>query len=168
MEQHAEVKESSALRLLREEEGSEARSRPTDAEPKKAPAKSKGPVTRLRLAIGISLVLVAVLGWWLYARQPGLADATARKAPALYQLSLNKFFFDELYHRFIVAPLEGFAEFCRVVDFYVVDKIVDIVGLLPRLVGGLFRPVQNGLVQFYALAMILGLTVFLLALAWKL
>ena len=69
MEQHAEVKESSALRLLREEEGSEARSRPTDAEPKKAPAKSKGPVTRLRLAIGISLVLVAVLGWWLYARQ---------------------------------------------------------------------------------------------------
>jgi hypothetical protein len=32
------------------------------------------------------------------------------------------------------------------------------------LVGKLFRPVQNGLVQFYALAMVLGLTVFLLAL----
>jgi NADH-quinone oxidoreductase subunit L len=128
------------------------------------------PSTSVLLVAITSLAAVGGIaaGWWLYARQPGLADATARKAPALYQLSLNKFFFDELYHRFIVAPLEGFAEFCRVVDFYVVDKIVDIVGLLPRLVGGLFRPVQNGLVQFYALAMILGLTVFLLALVSRL
>ena len=40
--------------------------------------------------------------------------------------------------------------------------------MIPRLFGVLFRPVQNGLVQFYALAMILGLTVFLLALVSKL
>jgi len=40
-----------------------------------------------------------------------------------------------------------------------------LIGQVPRLVGALFRPVQNGLVQFYALAMILGLVVFLLALA---
>ena len=76
MEQHAEVKESSGLRLLREKEGSEVRSPTTDAEPKKAQEKSKGPVTRLRIAIAISLVLVAVFGWWLYARQfEGTDDA---------------------------------------------------------------------------------------------
>ena len=49
-------------------------------------------------------------------------------------------------------------------DQYVVDGLVDLVGQVPRLLGVLFRPVQNGLVQFYALAMVLGLTVFLLAL----
>jgi hypothetical protein len=38
------------------------------------------------------------------------------------------------------------------------------VGKLPALIGRLPRPIQNGLVQFYALAMVLGLTVFLLAL----
>ena len=38
---------------------------------------------------------------------------------------------------------------------------------MPRLVGRLFRPIQNGLVQFYALAMVLGLTVFLSA-SWSL
>ena len=46
---------------------------------------------------------------------------------------------------------------------YVVDALVDLVGAVPKLLGGLFRPVQNGLVQFYALAMVLGLLVFLLA-----
>ncbi len=107
-------------------------------------------------------------GLWVYARQPGIADRFVRAVPALYEISLNKFGFDELYQAFVVRPLDGFAEFCRIIDFYVVDKIVDIVGLLPRAVGALFRPVQNGLVQFYALAMILGLTVFLLALAWRL
>ena len=45
-----------------------------------------------------------------------------------------------------------------------VDGIVDLVGVLPRWLGAALRPIQNGLVQFYALAMILGLTVFLLAL----
>ena len=34
----------------------------------------------------------------------------------------------------------------------------------PRILGYLFRPVQNGLVQFYGLAMVLGLTIFLWAL----
>ncbi len=125
-----------------------------------------------------SLLLVAITslaalggiaaGWWVYGRQPALADRLARGAPVFYQLSLNKFGFDDLYQAFVVKPFEAFATFCRYFDFYVVDKLVDIVGLLPRLLGVLFRPVQNGLVQFYALAMILGLTVFLLALVSKL
>jgi NADH-quinone oxidoreductase subunit L len=61
--------------------------------------------------------------------------------------------------------LAGFTAFCRIFDLYVLDGLVDLIGQIPRLFGVLFRPVQNGLVQFYALAMILGLTVFLLALA---
>jgi hypothetical protein len=36
-----------------------------------------------------------------------------------------------------------------------------------RWLGFLVRPIQNGLVQFYALAMVLGLTVFLIALISK-
>jgi NADH-quinone oxidoreductase subunit L len=86
----------------------------------------------------------------------------------LYQLSLNKFGFDEIYHAVIVRPLDAFAAACRAVDTYLVDGLVDLVGSLPRSLGGIFRPVQNGLVQFYALAMILGLTVFLIAILSKL
>ena len=61
----------------------------------------------------------------------------------------------------IVRPLAGFADFCRILDQYVVDGLVDLVGQAPRFFGQVFRPIQNGLVQFYALAMMLGLAVFL-------
>ncbi len=121
------------------------------------------------MAVTTLFALAGIAGAvYVYRLRVGLADRLARAAPALYQLSLNKFGFDEMYQTFVVKPLDGFAEFCRVFDLYVLDKIVDIVGMIPRLFGALFRPVQNGLVQFYALAMILGLTVFLLALVSKL
>jgi NADH-quinone oxidoreductase subunit L len=111
-------------------------------------------------------VALAGLGvaWLMYVRQPDLPGRLARAAQALYQLSLHKFAFDELYDAFLLKPANGLAMFARVFDQYVVDGLVDLCGHVPRLIGYLFRPVQNGLVQFYALAMVLGLTVFLLAL----
>jgi NADH-quinone oxidoreductase subunit L len=109
------------------------------------------------------------LAWWMYYRdrERQIVAKLVRNIQALYQLSLNKFHVDELYDALIVKPLVGFAEFCRIIDAYVVDSLVDLVGNVPRLVGGLLRPIQNGLVQFYALAMMLGLTVFLGALVWR-
>jgi NADH-quinone oxidoreductase subunit L len=118
--------------------------------------------------MGISTVLAIggiATAWWMYVQQPGLPGRLTASMRGLYQLSWNKFHVDELYEAFIVKPFEGFALFCRVIDMYVVDTLVDIVGQVPRLFGVLFRPVQNGLVQFYALAMILGVAVFLIALA---
>jgi NADH-quinone oxidoreductase subunit L len=117
----------------------------------------------------MSVTMVVVLGgiglaWLMYVRQPALPAQFARAVPVLYQMSLNKFFWDEIYLALIVRPAERLAAAVRSVDLNGVDALVDLVGQVPRLLGGLFRPVQNGLVQFYALAMVLGLTVFLLAL----
>ncbi len=120
--------------------------------------------------MGVSTVIVLCgvgVALWMYVLRQGVADAFAKRAPVLYQLSLNKFGFDEIYHALIVRPLDAFAAACRAVDTYLVDGLVDLVGSLPRSLGGIFRPVQNGLVQFYALAMILGLTVFLIAILSK-
>jgi hypothetical protein len=44
----------------------------------------------------------------------------------------------------------------------VLDSLVDLTGNVPRFFGQFFRPMQNGLVQFYALTMVLGLAMFLL------
>jgi NADH-quinone oxidoreductase subunit L len=114
-------------------------------------------------------ILAAVAGiggaWWVYVREPPAAARLAARFPVVYELSHDKLYVDELYDKFIVQPLIGFARFCRIIDLHVVDSLVDLVGQIPRLFGALFQPVQNGLVQFYALAMVLGLTVFLLALA---
>jgi NADH-quinone oxidoreductase subunit L len=108
------------------------------------------------------------VAWLMYVRQPDLPGRLANSMQGLYQLSLNKFHFDELYDSLLLKPLAGFTAFVRIFDLYVLDGIVDLVGYLLRWLGFRFRPVQNGLVQFYALAMVLGLTVFLIALVTRL
>jgi NADH-quinone oxidoreductase subunit L len=117
-----------------------------------------------------SLVALGGIGvaWLMYRRQPDLPGRMADAAPGLYQLSLNKFHIDELYDTFILKPLAGFTAFTRIFDLHVLDSLVDLIGHVPRMLGFRFRPVQNGLVQFYALAMALGLTVFLIALVTRL
>jgi NADH-quinone oxidoreductase subunit L len=116
---------------------------------------------------GSTLVALAGIGVaaGMYARVSDLPDRLARGAAWLYQLSLNRFHLDELYDFFIIKPATGVAAFCRIFDQYVLDSLIDLVAQVPRVFGLLFRPMQNGLVQFYALAMLLGLTAFLVALA---
>jgi NADH-quinone oxidoreductase subunit L len=125
--------------------------------------------THWELMILSTVVAAAgVAAGWVYLSRPELASRTVARLQGLYQLSLNKFHFDELYDFFIVKPLAGLAAFCRVFDLYVLDGFVDLVGQLPRFFGQLFRPIQNGLVQFYALAMTLSVAVFLTAMLWRL
>jgi NADH-quinone oxidoreductase subunit L len=116
----------------------------------------------------IALTAAGIGGaWWVYVRQPGTAQRAAAEVPVLYQLSANKLYLDDVYDRWLVQPLGWLADLCRWFDTNVIDNLVDLVGRLPGLFGTLFRPVQNGLVQFYAIAMVLGLAVFLLALVWR-
>ncbi len=123
-----------------------------------------------RVAVMLSGTVFALGGmlvaWWMYVFKPELSARVTLAVQGMYQASLNKFYLDELYDFFIVQPLAGFAEFCRAFDLYVVDGLVDLIGQVPRLVGLVFRPIQNGLAQFYALAMALGLAVFLIRLVW--
>lgn len=117
-----------------------------------------------------SLVALGGIGaaWWMYVRQPDLPARLAHSARGLYQLSLNKFHVDELYNAFILKPLAGLTAFIGIFDLQFLDELVNLIGHVPRMFGYLARPMQNGLVQFYALAMVLGLTVFLIAMMARL
>ncbi len=83
-------------------------------------------------------------------------------------MSRNKFYLDEVYAALFVWPLKALANLSRFLDWGLVDGLfVGGIGKLPALVGRLPRPIQNGLVQFYALAMTLALGVLLWVLLTK-
>jgi proton-translocating NADH-quinone oxidoreductase chain L len=103
------------------------------------------------------------LAYWMYVRAPGFADRLARALATAYELSRNKFYLDELYEALVVGPLTALAHGLRIFDQYILDGIVDLIGQLPAYVGYLLRPAQNGLVQFYALLMALGVAGFVVA-----
>ncbi len=79
----------------------------------------------------------------------------------VYQLSYGKFFFDQIYQVLFVWPLRFLAAVSYAFDRWIVDGIVNLCGWLPRLLGSMLRNVQSGLVQFYALAMVIGVVVLL-------
>jgi proton-translocating NADH-quinone oxidoreductase chain L len=75
-------------------------------------------------------------------------------------LSANKLFVDEIYGATVVRPAEMTATAARQFDG-VIDSLGRLVGYVPRVFASAVRPLQNGLVQYYALGTVLGLAVFL-------
>jgi NADH-quinone oxidoreductase subunit L len=97
------------------------------------------------------------LAWALYR------NGTDRPPAALvpvFELSRNKLYVDELFYAVFVKPAEVLAFLARVFDGFL-DALARLIAAVPRFVGSWVRPIQNGLVQFYALTMALGLAVFL-------
>jgi NADH-quinone oxidoreductase subunit L len=99
------------------------------------------------------------LAAFLYLGDRSHASALARLLSPAFWLSQGKFFFDPIYLWFVVRPLEGLAVVFSWFDRTVIDGLVNLVGAVPPLVGTGLRSLQNGVVQFYALAMILSLLV---------
>ena len=80
-----------------------------------------------------------------------------------YKLSAHKFFFDELYDWTVVKPMRLLALACYWLDRWVIDGLVNLVGWVPVATGSLMRSLQMGLVQFYALAMLVGAIILIAA-----
>lgn len=118
------------------------------------------------LAIGLSVLLslggigIAV---WRYLWQGGEGEVPPLILRPLYILSAGKFFLDEIYYLLVVRPAEIVGQLAGWMD-RILDGLVDLVGWAMWLLGKVFRPMQNGQVQFYALAIVLALAVFCLVL----
>ncbi len=135
-------------------------------EPVFAPAIARGAeiatgFTQQTVLILLISTLVAISGifaaFLLYYKANDLPAAIARNISSLYNALLNKWYFDEFYHKVLVdggkALAYGFWRF----DQRVVDGLVNGVAGLVRVGSGGLRRVQTGFVQGYALAIGLGL-----------
>jgi NAD(P)H-quinone oxidoreductase subunit 5 len=88
--------------------------------------------------------------------------AIAQKIQPLYQLSLNKWYFDEIYDRLFVQGSRRLARQIMEVDYRVVDGAVNLTGLITLVSGEGLKYLENGRAQFYALivfAAVLGLVI---------
>jgi len=105
---------------------------------------------------------VAVLGlflaWVRWGRRGLEADASLRRRLGfLYTLWSNKYFVDEIYDETVVSPVvEGSRRGLAPFDQKGVDGAVNGVARLVRGVAGRLRGLQTGVVQTYALYLVLG------------
>ena len=104
------------------------------------------------------LALLGVgLAFALYRR--GTEQTPAVLEP-VFALARNKLYVEDAYEATVVRPAIELAFLAKAFDGFL-DGLVRLVSAIPRFAGQLTRPIQNGLVQFYALSMALGLAVFL-------
>ena len=116
-------------------------------------------------AISSAVALLGVLlAWQLYgAGGPERVPAGLR---TVQRLARDRLYVDEVYKVLFVRPAEGFAAGSRQFDVFL-DGLARLASFTPRFGAAILRPLQNGLVQFYALGMVLGLAVFVAVVVYR-
>ncbi len=115
------------------------------------------------MAISAVIAIAGIAGAYLvYVKGRASINSLPSKFGPLHKLSLNKFYFDEIFTGAIVLPLRGLAKVAFAVDQLLVDPLVDLFGAIPRWVSSIPRVLHNGLVSSYAVVMFTGLLVIVL------
>jgi len=155
--------------------------------------KSVGELGTEWLFIVISILVAGIgmaLGWYFYLKDPSLPDIWAARLRPLYNASYNKYWVDEFYglavtrrtmdaaravfifdSKVVDGIVNGLAALSRLfsrivggIDKYFVDGLVNtIAAFIARLMSPLLRAAQTGFTQNYALVMVLGLMVGVIA-----
>jgi NADH-quinone oxidoreductase subunit L len=108
----------------------------------------------LAAAVAIAGLGFAGLAW---VARPELPAAVAARLGALARLVADRFRVDELYQAAVVRPIFAAADVAAVrVDPGVIDGAVNGAGVLVAATSGLWRRLQTGNVQHYALSFLVG------------
>jgi len=112
-------------------------------------------------SVGISLIGITVASlMYLWGKINPVAIAA--KIKPVYEFSLNKWYFDDIYDRVFVQGSRRIARQVMEVDYRVVDGAVNLTGFFTLVSGEGLKYLENGRAQFYALivfAAVLGLVI---------
>jgi len=111
------------------------------------------------MSITVVLVIASIsLAWYFYISRKRVPSPEGTKLPVLTNLSYHKYYVDEIYNALITKPLDKISEFFKdIVDNKLIDGIVNASGKVTEWLSGLMRFVQTGNVDFYLLAMVIGI-----------
>lgn len=114
----------------------------------------------------LCMLLASGLAVQMYKDGPGkAATALAKNFPRAHQLLTNKYYIDELYHAWFVAPLRDVSLFLwQIVDVLIIDGIVNGLGQACTLMGGLLSFRMTGSLHRHAMVLVVGLLCLLTAL----
>jgi len=108
-------------------------------------------------------VLAIILSYLFYIKNPELPKKLARRIKPLYKLSLNKWYFDELYEAALVKPTKKLDNLLwQYVDVKAIDGIPNGAAALCKNISTKMSKIQSGHIYGYALWMVLGLIMIMI------
>jgi NADH-quinone oxidoreductase subunit L len=113
------------------------------------------------LALGTLLGLAGIaIAYRIWVAKPGTSEVVRKRFKPLYELFVNKWYFDELIDAVVVRPAAAAGAFARdVFERRVIDEtlIGGTTGVV-RAGSAAVRAVQSGFVRYYAALLLLGVT----------
>jgi NADH-quinone oxidoreductase subunit L len=112
------------------------------------------------LALGTVIGLAGIaIAYRIWVARPGTAEVIRTRFKPLYELFVNKWYFDELIDAAVVKPVAALGDFARdVFERRVIDETIigGTTGVV-RAGSAAVRAVQSGFVRYYAALLVLGL-----------
>ncbi len=116
------------------------------------------------ILLGAMIAVVGVMwAWRFFAKYELGGDELIRsRFGAAYQWMQSSYYWDKFYDRLIVRPIIGGAQKALApFDRHIVDGLVNTVGRLSMIFSWMFSRLQTGVVQNYALAIVLGAVIII-------
>ena len=119
------------------------------------------------LLVKLSPILVASLGiffaWLCYIKYPNLPKVFIDRLNLFYKISFNKYWFDEIYERFITIKVKLLGSYLwKNIDVRIIDKYgPNGVSKLCISIANRIRKIQSGYVYHYAFSMFFGIIIFI-------
>jgi NADH-quinone oxidoreductase subunit L len=113
-------------------------------------------------------ILGIALAYFFYNKRPDIPASIREKAGGVYNLLLNKYYFDEVYEFVFVKGTLGIASILyRIGDALFIEGIVNGLAALARSVGQVLRRLQTGYVRGYAFSMLIGVVFIISVIIWS-
>ncbi len=111
------------------------------------------------LGLGTVIALVGIaIAHYVWVVRPGVATLVRERARPLYELFVNKWYFDELIGALVVRPAAAGGVFARDTfeRLFVDDTLIGGTTGLVRAGSAAVRAIQSGFVRYYAALLVLG------------
>ncbi|GMK38218.1 NADH-quinone oxidoreductase subunit L [Paenibacillus sp. CCS19] len=128
-------------------------------------AESSSPIVMI-ISAAVSLLGI-YMGWLAYVKRTIRPRAIAESMPRATGLLEQGYRMDDLYEVVIVRPYRLLSHGIRLFDRYVVDGVVRLTAAAASGLGRTTASLQNGQVQTYGLAAIIGLIIIVVAFAGR-
>jgi len=107
-------------------------------------------------AIIVGIVAIS-LAFVFYLKCNKFPTILASKFSFLYKISLNKYYFDEIYEACLIKPIKKLSLFLwKIIDVKIIDSVSAILSSICKIMSRGVSQIQTGAVYNHALAMIIG------------
>ena len=114
------------------------------------------------MGVSVTVALVSLIAAYVVFISKRAVPAEEGQESGLQKVIYNKYYIDELYDTVFVKPIAKLSVFSyTVLEFLVIDLIVEGVGKFVKTLSKEARTFQNGTTGYYIFAMVIGIVVFM-------